>query len=107
LRNRLTRFLTDVRPPCEPVFLPLSQDPLSRANFYREEFLRCQQCLEARRELYSERTISEMERALMQVMSQLDRLCAEDRADQVVSHLLREFDLAAGRTTWTDPRQIN
>jgi hypothetical protein len=40
-------------------------------------------------------------------MSQLDRLCAEDRADQVVSHLLREFDLATGRTTWTDPRQIN
>lgn len=102
LRNRQTRFLTDLRPPCEPVFLPLS-----RANFYREEFLRCRQCLEAQRELYSERAISEMERALTQVMSQLDRLCAEDRADQVVSHLLREFDLATGRTTWTDPRQVN
>jgi hypothetical protein len=24
-----------------------------------------------------------------------------------VSHLLREFDLATGRTTWTDPRQVN
>jgi hypothetical protein len=100
LRNRLSRFLTDSRPPCDPVFHSLS-------SFYREEFVRCQRCLDAQREHYSERAISDVERALTQVMSQLDRLCEEDRADQVVSHVLRQFDLVAGLSAWADPRQVN
>jgi hypothetical protein len=100
LRNRLSRFLTDSPPPCDPVFHSLS-------NFYREEFVRCQRCLDAQREHYSERAISDVERALTQVMSQLDRLCEEDRADQVVSRVLRQFDLVAGLSTWADPRQVN
>jgi len=100
LRNRLSRFLTDSPPPCDPVFHSLS-------NFYREEFVRCQRCLEAQREHYSERAISDVERALTQVMSQLDRLCAEKRADQVVSRVLRQLDLVAGLSAWADPRQVN
>ena len=99
-RNRLSRFLADSRPPCEPVFHSLS-------DFYREEFLKCQQCLEQQREFYSERTISDVEQALVKVMAQLDRLCTKGDADQVVSGLLRQFDVVAGLSAWTDPRQIN
>jgi hypothetical protein len=99
-RNRLSRFLTDSRPQSEPVLHSLS-------NFYREEFLRCQRCLEQQREYYSERTISDVEQALVRVMSQLDRLCAKADADKVVSRLLRQFDVIAGPSAWTDPRQIN
>ena len=66
-RNRLSRFLADSRPPCEPVFHSLS-------SFYREEFLKRQRCLEQQREFYSERAISDVEQALVKVMAQLDRL---------------------------------
>ena len=40
-------------------------------------------------------------------MAQLDRLCTKGDADQVVSGLLRQFDVVAGLSAWTDPRQIN
>lgn len=99
-RNRLSRFLTDSRPPCEPVFYSVS-------NFYREEFLKCQKCLERQREFYSESAINDVEQALRKVMSQLDRLCTNADADQVVSRLLRQFDVVTGLSAWTDPRHIN
>jgi hypothetical protein len=99
-RNRLSRFLTDSRPQGEPVLHSLS-------NFYREEFVKCQRCLEQQREYYSEGTISDVEQALTKVMSQLDRLCTKADADQVVSRLLRQFDVLTGLSAWTDPRQIN
>ena len=99
-RNRLSRFLTDSRPPCEPVLHSLS-------NFYREEFLKCQECLEQQREFYSESAIHDVEQALVKVMAQLDRLCTKGDADQVVSKLLRQFDVVTGLSAWTDPRQIN
>jgi len=99
-RNRLSRFLTDSRPQSEPVFHSVS-------SFYREEFLKCQQCLEQQREYYSERAISDVEQALLKVMAQLDRLCTTEDADQVVSRLLRQFDVITGLSAWTDPRQIN
>jgi len=100
LRNRLSRYLTDSRPPCDPAFHSLS-------NFYREEFVKCQRCLDQQREYYSERTISDVEQALLKVMSQIDRLCTEADADQVVSQLLRQFDLATGLSAWADPRQVH
>ena len=99
-RNRLSRFLTDSRPACEPVLPSLS-------NFYREEFLKCQQSLERQREFYSERAIDDVEAALMKVMAQLDRLCSKADADQVVSRLLRQFDVVTGLSAWTDPRRVN
>jgi hypothetical protein len=40
-------------------------------------------------------------------MAQLDRLCIKPDADQVVSRLLRQFDVITGLSAWTDPRQIN
>ena len=99
-RQRLSRFLIDARPACEPVFYSLT-------TFYREEFLKCQQCLEQQREYYSEHAIRDVEQALTKVMSQLDKLCTEADADKVVSRLLRQFDVITGLTAWTDPRQIN
>jgi hypothetical protein len=99
-RNRLSRFLTDSRPPCDPVLHSVS-------DFYREELIKYQRCLEAQREYYSERAISDVEQALMKVMAQLDRLCTEADADQVVGRLLRQFDVVTGLSAWTDPRQIN
>src|SRR5919108_5217686 len=99
-RNRLSRFLTDSRPPADPVLYSLS-------NFYREEFVKCQRCLEQQREFYSERAIDDAERALTRVMSQLDRLCTKADADKVVSRLLRQFDVLTGLSARSDPRQIN
>jgi hypothetical protein len=46
-RNRLSRFLTDSRPQGDPIFYSVS-------NFYREEIVKCQRCLEQQREYYSE-----------------------------------------------------
>jgi hypothetical protein len=99
-RNRLSRFLTDSRPQCDPVFYSLS-------NFYREEFVKCQRCLEQQSEFYSETAITDAQRALTKIMSELDRLCTKADADQVVSRLLQQFDLVAGLAAWTDPRQVN
>jgi hypothetical protein len=99
-RNRLSRFLTDSRPPCEPVIHSVS-------NFYREEFVKRQQRLEAQREFYSERAIHDVEEALVKVIAQLDRLCTRENADEVVGKLLRQFDVVAGLSAWTDPRQVN
>ena len=99
-RNRLSRFLTDSRPQTDPTLYTLS-------NFYREEFLKCQRCLEQQREYYSERAISDVEKALTTVMSQIDTLCTEADANEVVSRLLRQFDVVTGLFAWTDPRQVN
>lgn len=99
-RNRLSRFLTDSRPPGDPILHSLS-------NFYREEFAKCQRCLEQQREYYSERTISDVERALTRVMSEIDHLCTIGDAADVVSHLLRQFDVVAGLSAWTDPKHVH
>lgn len=99
-RNRMSRFLTDSRPTGDPVLHSLS-------NFYREEFIKCQRCIEQQREYYSERAISDLERALTKVMSELDRLCTKEDADKVVSGLLRQFDVVTGLSAWSDPKQVN
>jgi hypothetical protein len=99
-RHRLSRFLTDARPQGEMVFHSLS-------DFYREEFVKCQECLDAQREFYSEHAISEAERALTRVMSQLDRLCTKGDADRVVGELLRQFDVLTRLSVWSDPRQVH
>jgi hypothetical protein len=99
-RNRPSRFLTDSRPTGDPGFRSLS-------NFYREEFVKCKRCLEQQREFYSERAISDVERALTKVMAELDRLCTKADADEVVSRLLRQFDVVTGLSAWSDPKQVH
>ena len=96
----MSRFLTYSRPHGDPVLHSLS-------NFYREEFVKCQRCLEQQREYYSETAISDVERALTRVMSQIESLCTKADADKVVSQLLRQFDVVTGLSAWTDPKQIN
>ena len=99
LRKRLPRHFTDSRLP-EPVVHTVT-------DFYREEFVKCQRCLDQQREYYSEHAIRDVEQALVKVMSQLDQLCAEADADQVVSRLLRQFDIVTGLSAWSDPRQVH
>jgi len=98
--NRMSRFLTDSRPQCDPVCYTLT-------SFYREEFVKCQRCLEQQRECYSERAIREAERALVRVMAQLDRLCASDDAAKVVGRLLRQFDAVTHLSAWSDPTRLH
>ena len=99
-RNRVSRFLTDSHPQGESAFHPLS-------HFYREEFIKCQRCLEQQREYYSESTISDIEQALTRVMSEIDHLCTKGDADRVVSRLLRQFDVVTGLSAWSDPRNVH
>jgi len=99
-RNRVSRFLTDSRPQCDPVCN-------SSSNFYREEFLKCQRCLDEQREFFSERTIGEMEKALSLVMTQLDRLCTHADGDKVVSRLLQQFGTVTQLSAWSDPRHVH
>lgn len=80
---------------------------LTLSAFYREEFLKCQRCLEQQREHFSARAVDDLERALLRVMDRLDRLCVSADADTVVSRLLREFDVVAGQSIWSDPRQVH
>lgn len=82
---------------------PLS---LSLSAFYREEFLKCQRCLDEQRESFSARAVNDLERALLKVMGRLDRLCTSADAGRVVSHLLRQFDVLAG-PVWSDPDQVH
>lgn len=76
-------------------------------DFYREEFLKHRECLARQREYYSERAITDADGAIARILSELDRLCAKDDADQVMSRLLRTFDVVTGLSAWSDPRQFH
>lgn len=99
-RRRVSRFPIDVRPSS-------AQPSTIITEFYREEFLKHQRCLEEQREYYSERAMQEVEAALTRIISQLEHLCAKDDADQVVSRLLRRFDIVTRLSAWTDPKTIH
>lgn len=101
-RSRLSRFLADSRLQCDSH----SHFP-SVSDFYREEFAKCQRCLDEQREFYSEDAIVDVERALSKVMAELDRLCTTADADKVVSRLLRQFDVVTGLSAWSDPRHTH
>ena len=75
-----------------------------RADFYREEFLKHQECLRFQREAYSECTITSVEVALKHVIAHVEELCAADSVDvdRVVSGLLRSFDDVTKLSAWSD-----
>jgi hypothetical protein len=77
------------------------------ADFYREEFVKHQRCLEAQREYYSNGAISDVEAALTRIISQVEHLSEEKDADQVVSGLLRKFNVVTGLSRWTDPKNVH
>lgn len=92
----------------QPETWPSSVHPnTSRTAFYREEFVKHQQCLQRQREYYSEHAITEVDAALTRIITQLEQLCTKDDVDQVVSRLLRKFDLVTGLSAWTDPKKIH
>ncbi|HUP38499.1 MAG TPA: hypothetical protein VM115_00155 [Vicinamibacterales bacterium] len=76
-------------------------------DFYREEFLKHRRCLEQQREYYSDSAITPVEAALTKIISQLDHLSAKQNADEVVSRLLRKFNVVTGLSSWTDPKNVH
>jgi hypothetical protein len=84
-----------------------SAQRISRAEFYREEFVKHRLCLERQREYYSERAITEVEAALTRILARLEQLSGQDDADQLVSRLLRQFDIVTGLSNWTDPATLH
>jgi hypothetical protein len=94
----MQRFLID-RP------APPSTSTLT--EFYREEFVKHQRCLEEQREYFSPQAIHSVETALVKVISQVDSLSTKADAEQVVAKLLREFDLVTRLSAWSDPHKAN
>ncbi len=76
-------------------------------EFYREEFIKHHQCLQAQREYFSAQAIQTAETALLKIIADLDRLSEEANAEQVVAQLLREFDVVTGLSGWSDPCKVN
>jgi hypothetical protein len=76
-------------------------------DFYREEFLKHRRCLEQQREYYSASAITSVDAALTKIISQLDNLSTQANADQVVSQLLRKFNVVTGLSGWSDPKNVH
>ena len=94
----MPRIVTDSRPIS-------AQHPI--IQFYREEFLKHHRCLQQQRPYYSESAITGVETALTRIMGQLETLCTQDNANQVVSSLLKQFDVVTGLSAWSDPKQTH
>ena len=94
----MPRFVPDSRPIS-------AQHPI--AEFYREEFLRHHRCLQQQRPYYSEGAITGVEAALVKIIEQLEQLSTQDNAPQVVSSLLRQFDVVTGLSAWSDPKHTH
>lgn len=85
---------------------PISaQHPIT--EFYREEFVKHHRCLQRQRPFYSESAITDVEAALTRIMGDIDHLAARDNANQVVSSLLKKFDVVTGLSAWSDPRHTH
>lgn len=93
-------FLTGLRPSSR-------QYPTASIEFYREEFLKQRRCLRKQREYYSKDAIGSAEAALARILSHLDQLCSQENADEVVSQILRQFDVVTGASAWSDPKKAH
>lgn len=94
----MSRFATGLKP--ESVRRRITE-------FYREEFIKHHQCLQRHRPYYSESAITDVEAALKRILGQLETLCAKDNANQVVSTLLKQFDVVTGLSAWSDPKHTH
>ncbi len=94
----MPRFATDMRPIS-------AQHPV--IEFYREEFIKHHRCLQQQRPYYSESAITDVEAALARILSQLEQLSAQDNAPQLVSSLLKRFDIVTGLSAWSDPKRTH
>ena len=77
------------------------------AEFYREEFLKHHRCLQRQRAYFSESAITDVEAALSRIMGRLEQLSTQDNAPQLVSSLLKKFDVVTGLSSWSDPKQTH
>ena len=77
------------------------------ADFYRQEFLKHRECLARQKEYFSERAITDADAALARVLGQLEQLCAQDDADQLIAQLLRQFNAVTNLSGWYDPKQLH
>ena len=96
----MSGFLTDAR-------AASAYPTISLTDFYREEFLKHRRCLQEQRECYTECAIAQVEAALTQVMSRLETLCRRQDCEQVVSQLLKQFDILTGLSAWSDPKTFH
>jgi hypothetical protein len=94
----MPRFVPDSRPIS-------AQHPI--AEFYREEFLKHHRCLQQQRAYYSESAITDVETALTNVIGKLDQLSSQANAEQLVSSLLKKFDVVTGLSAWSDPKHTH
>lgn len=82
-----------------------SRSPL--IEFYREEFIKHHRCLQEQRECFSDKAISDVETALLRIISQVDKLSTKEDANQVVAKLLKEIDVVTGLSAWSDPHKAH
>ena len=94
----MARFATEMRPISAP-------HPIT--EFYREEFLKHQRCLQQQRPYFSDRAITDVEAALTRIISDLEHLSTKEDAPQVVSSLLKQFDVVTGLSAWSDPKRTH
>ena len=94
----MPRFATDSRPIS-------AQQPIT--EFYRQEFLKHHRCLQRQRPYYSESAITDVEAALTRILAGLEQLCTQDNADEVVSSLLKKFDVVTGLSAWSDTKHTH
>ena len=97
-RTRIPGFLLDPAAPATVSAL---------TEFYREEFLKHHQCLQAQREYFSAQAIENAENALLKIIADLDRLTEEANAQDVVARLLKEFDVVTGLSGWSEPSKVH
>jgi hypothetical protein len=76
-------------------------------EFYREEFLKHQRCLQQQRPYFSDRAITDVEAALTKIISDLEHLSTKEDAPQLVSSLLKQFDVVTGLSAWSDPKRTH
>jgi hypothetical protein len=94
----MPRFVTDSRPIS-------AHHPIT--EFYRQEFIKHHRCLQQQRPYYSESAITDVEVALTRIMGDLEQLCTRDNADEVVSSLLKKFDIVTNLSAWSDPKHTH
>ncbi len=80
---------------------PMStQHPIQ--EFYREEFIKHHRCLQQHRPYFSENAITDVETALTRIIDEVEQLCSCADANQLVSSLLKKFDVVTGLSACSD-----
>jgi hypothetical protein len=93
----MSRFATNSRPASTHYII----------EFYREEFVKHHRCLQEQRPYYSESAITDVEAALSKIINELEQLSSQEDAPQLVSSLLKKFDVVTGLSAWSDPKQTH